>query len=268
MLELSEFRGPSQFGPAYRVMLDRDAHAPGSVDRVLVGRMVRLCDATAAYLYEAHTPTHVDYRWGTRPELERPVEHATADATTDEDRVAAIARFCTDLGTDVDDGLDAMRIGGTEEETTARGSDWCTDVARVGCILCQLAGVPSRIVFLANTGRAYSGHVIIEAFRSHAWGAVDVTTDVRYRHPDGVPATTWALMHNAALITAHRRGAETIYTEPDQFRAAAIANYFVADHHRYDYAVTGMNDYTRSILEMSARGWPGGLRWLHGEDET
>ena len=27
-----------------------------------------------------------------------------------------------------------------------------------------------------------------------------------------------------------------------------------------------MNDYYRSILSMADRGWPGGLRWLHGED--
>jgi hypothetical protein len=56
------------------------------------------------------------------------------------------------------------------------------------------------------------------------------------------------------------------YSQPEQFRAAAIANYSVADRDGYDYTVSGVNDTYRSILTESARGWPGGLRWLHGED--
>jgi hypothetical protein len=36
---------------------------------------------------------------------------------------------------------------------------------------------------------------------------------------------------------------------------------------RYDYPVSSMNDYYRSILERSLQGWPGGLRWLHEEDK-
>ena len=48
----------------------------------------------------------------------------------------------------------------------------------------------------------------------------------------------------------------------------AIVNYFVWEADRYDFTVSGLNPYTRSILEQSMRGWPGGLRWLHGEDES
>ena len=57
------------------------------------------------------------------------------------------------------------------------------------------------------------------------------------------------------------------YTTPGQFSAAAITNYFVSDAARYDYTVSAMNDYYLSILSMSDKGWPGGIRWLHGEDK-
>ena len=71
-MDLSPDQGLSQFGPAYRIMLERDAHAQGSVDRVLMERMVRLCPETSAYLYAAYTPTDVRYQEGSRPELGKP----------------------------------------------------------------------------------------------------------------------------------------------------------------------------------------------------
>jgi len=30
--------------------------------------------------------------------------------------------------------------------------------------------------------------------------------------------------------------------------------------------VSGINAHYRAILEMSRKGWPGGLRWLFGEE--
>lgn len=159
-----------------------------------------------------------------------------------------------------------MRFGGTEEQIFRRGSDWCTDAARVGCVLCQIAGLPARLVFLADTAQAYSGHVITEVYRQRVWGAVDPTTAVTYRHPDGRPASTWQLMNQPGLVKAHWKGEATPCTTVGQFRAAAISNYFVSEKETYDYTISPLNDYCRSILEMSIQGWPGGLRWLHGED--
>jgi len=225
--------------------------------------MVRLSPETAEHLYRDYAPLDVGYRRGSRPQLEAVVDGLTLN----EDRLAALVAFCAGLGDRADDGFEALRLGGTEEEIIDRGSDWCTDVARVACALCQVAGLPARLVYLADTAQAYSGHAIIEVHRDGGWGAADPTTAVVYRQPDGRPASTWDLMCNPALIAAHHRGPTTPFTTADQFRAAAIANYFIRESDRYDYTVSGLNAYYRSILEMSARGWPGGLRWLHGEDE-
>ena len=160
-----------------------------------------------------------------------------------------------------------MRLGGTEEQIIARGSDWCTDVARVGCALYQVAGFPCRIVNLFNLNAAYSGHVIVEVYRSGIWGAIDANSGVVYQRDedDGAPATTWELMNDAELVIRHK-SPEAWFTHPDQFTAAGIANYYVRDADLYDYAITGLNDYYRAILSMAEQGWPGGLRWLHGED--
>ena len=102
--------------------------------------------------------------------------------------------------------------------------------------------------------------------RDGRWGAVDAATAVAYRDASGRPAATWELMRDPALVVANAPRAQH-YSTPDQFRAAAAANYSAADRADYDYTVSRLNAYCRSILEQSERSWPGGLRWLHGEDK-
>lgn len=265
MLDLASLTGPKAFGRAYQHMLENDTHAPGSVDRELAASMVRLCEDTASYLYNAYTDLHTGYVKGSRPALETTLAEINASVSDPGQLVPAIANFTRGLAEKRPRGLDAMRFGGTEEQIVERGSEWCTDVARVGCALYQIAGLPSRIVNLFNLNAAYSGHVIVEVYCSETWGAVDTNSGVVYRRDDGVPTTTWELMNDDALVNRHK-SPEAWCTAPEQFTAAGVANYYVRDAKRYDYAVSGVNDYYRAILSMGGQGWPGGLRWLHGED--
>ena len=265
---IARYSGVGQFGPAYRYMLENDSHAAGSVDRVLQEGMIRICAETADCLYGAHTTLDIKYRNGSRPELEQCVSKASAGAERAEKAIEKIAAFTAGLQERVaGNGLDDLLLGGTEEEIVHRGSDWCTDVARVGCVLCQVSGIPSRLVNLFDTTQAYSGHVIIETYRQERWGAIDTTTGVMYRQRDGRPASAWELMNEPELIESHRRSHRAAYTSTrGQFAGAAISHYFVWQSERYSYAVSSLNDYYRSILSMAAEGWPGGLRWLHGEE--
>jgi len=266
-INISKYKGLSQFGPAYKIMFENDAHASGSVDRILMENMILLRSETADYLYSRYTPLTNLYKKGSRPKLEQYVRKAIFRCNSDEERIEAIAQFTSNLQKKVSDGLNLMQVGGTEEEIITRGSDWCVDVARVGCALYQVARFPARMVYLIDTEKPYSGHVIIEVCRAEIWGAVDPLTNVIYRHPGGKPASTWDLMNNHRLIERHWRDKFTLYTTVDQFRGAAISNYFVWCWGEYDYTVSEINDYCRSILEMSDKGWPGGLRWLHGKDK-
>lgn len=265
-VDYSSFMGSAQFGPAYQIMFDNDTHEPGSVDRVLTEKMVRLCPETETYLYTEYTPIDVSYIKGSRIKLEACIEEITAGGVSPDERIESIVQFTAELADKVaDETIDAMIFGGTEEEIIDRGSDWCTDIARVACSLCQVAGVPCRIINLCNINEAYNGHVIIEAYRNGKWGAVDSSTAVVYRHPDGSPASTWDLMNQPSLIELHQSPSAQ-YTNVGQFLVAAIVNYFVSQSNDFDYTSSGINDYCRSVLEMSSRGWPGGFRWLHGED--
>jgi hypothetical protein len=262
-MDLTPYTGLDQFGPAYRRMLEGDCHALGSVDRVLLERMVRICAETAGYLYSHFTPAEVCYRDGSRPQLETAAARVASVGANAEGRIEGILEVCADVVRRAPDGLADLRVGGPEERIIERGTDWCTDLARVACALCQVNRIPARIVYLADIGQAYSGHAIIEGYRAGAWGAADPTGNVIYRHGTGRPATTWELMNDPELLMRH---APAPYTNPGQFRCAAVADYSICRCESYDYAESGLNDYCRSILEMSVNGWPGGLRWLHGED--
>ncbi len=267
-MDISAYQGLSQFGPAYRIMLENDAHAPGSVDRVLMKKMVRLLSQTKDHLYKEHTPTQSSYPKGLRPQLEEYAREALLDRQNNKECIESLTRFASSLADHASDDLDTMRVGGTEEEIIERGSDWCADVARVSCELFQVAGFPARMVYLVDTDKAYTGHVIVEVYRAKRWGAIDSLTNVMYYHLQGEPASTWDLMNDPELIKRHSKGESTPYTIPGQFRAAAISNYSVWLSGEYDYTVSSINSYYRSILEMSDKGWPGGLRWLHGEDSS
>lgn len=151
-------------------MYANDSHAPGSVDRVLLEEMVFLCPETEAYLYTQFTPLDLRYRPGSRPVLEACLKQAVAGCGSPEEQVRAIVAHTSGLGASVTDDLDALQLGGTEEEILQRSTDWCTDLARVGCLLFQLAGLPARILVLADTEQAYSGHVITEVYRSGVGG--------------------------------------------------------------------------------------------------
>jgi hypothetical protein len=250
------YQGRSVLGSAYAYMLERDAHAPGSVDQILHQRMVRLLPETVNFLYGDYSRTDMSYVRGSRPSLEKQADSITAHKGTQAQRLAAIAHYCARLGDHADDNLETMILGGSEEDIIARGSDWCTDVARVGCMLCQIVGIPARLANLFDLGSAYSGHVVVEAYRLGTWGAVDTST----------PVTTWELMHDAAFVREIASDPTATYSRPEQFSAAAIVNYRLVDWESYDYTPSGLNEYYRSILRLSQKGWPGGLRWLHGED--
>jgi transglutaminase-like putative cysteine protease len=257
--------GPSWFGPAYATMFARDSHAPGSIDRILCERMVGLDGTTAPFLYGPFTARRSPYVPGLRPGLERRVEQLTRGRRTREEVVEAIVGFTHGLQPQPSPPLRDLRFGGTEEQIIARGSDFCNELARVAAGLLEIARVPARVVYLADTRRAYSGHAIVEAWRSATWGAADATTGVVYRRASGRPVSVWELKQEPRLIARHSRPRSAIFSRVGQFRRAALANYRLEPRRSSIYRTSRLNAYYRSILSMSDRGWPGGLRWLHGE---
>ena len=74
---------------------------------------------------------------------------------------------------------DEFMWGGSEEFVIAKGSDWCAELARVFCALCEMKGVPARIVF-ALDGSDH-GHVLAECYDGGEWMLVDPLAAKLYR---------------------------------------------------------------------------------------
>lgn len=260
-MNLNKYKGLGQFGPAYKIMFENDIHAPNSVDRVLTEQMILLCPKTQEYLYSKFTPTKVSYTNNPRPILEGYLKKIIGNSKTEYEKIKLITKFCKKLAK-----TEAKIFGGTEEKIIKRGSDWCTDLARVGSILFQIAGFPSRLVTLINIDKAYSGHEIAEVYWNNKWGAIDTTYGIIYRNKEKRPLSVWDLMNDPGLIRINVK--RSLANEMiGKFRSAALVNYFAKDFKKYIYTKSKVNDYYRGILKMSSRGWPGGIRWLNNEDK-
>jgi len=243
------------FGKQYEAMFRNDLHADGSVDRVLVERMVKLDNSSVEYLYGAYTDLSARHRPKNRPILENIV--ARLMGRTNPETVDNIVIYCRQIVENHTVDIEQMIFGGTEEEIIERGTDWCTDIARVACILFQVAGFPSRILNTANTKLAYCGHCVTEVYYDGTWGVADPTNRIVYRHPGGGPATAWDIQNDGRLAGSPTRAG--------QYESVGISNYYADENDKYRYATNRINAYYRAILEHSDQQWPGGIRWIHGE---
>ncbi|MDE2868690.1 MAG: transglutaminase domain-containing protein [Chloroflexota bacterium] len=256
-------QGPASLPVAYQRMLQRDVHAPDSVDRVLISKMIRLTEVSADYLYRDYTPTHAILEPGSRPELEAAVRRALKIPSL-ESHVASleslrqVTTYLAAIASRADDiPLEDLVFGGTEERIIARTTDWCTDLARAACVMLHVAGAAARIVCLFDTARAYSGHQVIEAYVEGSWVCADPVHGFVHERSDGTPASALDVMRERRASPDNRNAL---------FRAVFLVSYNPMTASTCNFTESAANAYYLSILTQSSAGWPGGLRWLHGED--
>ena len=134
-------QGPASLPVAYQRMLQRDVHAPNSVDRVLISQMIRLTEASADFLYREYTPTKALYDRGSRPELESAVKRVLQipdleSYAVSHESLHQIVKFLARIASRADEvALEDLIFGGTEERILTRPTDWCTDLARAACVM-------------------------------------------------------------------------------------------------------------------------------------
>ena len=122
-------QGYGVFGAAYEVMLRNDPHDPRSIDHELLRRMVRLDPESYDLLYAEppfcpHMEGHDLY--GLAQTLKKQEDRAS---------IETILAFTSGIAKKCETSLEKKRFGGTEQEILARGTDWCTDMARVAVVL-------------------------------------------------------------------------------------------------------------------------------------
>jgi hypothetical protein len=264
-------KGIGIFGKQYEFGFKNETHAPGSVVRVLFDEMIKLDESSAGYLYNGYTDLSARYEPGSRPVLEGISR--TLKGGTDAETIDNTVKYCRDIVMGCDTETEDFIYGGREEEVIERTSYWCTDMARVACVLFWVAGFPSRIIVTANTKFPYCGHTVAEVYYGGKWCLTDPNSGLVFRHENGAPASAWDV-HND-YETANRiyrindqQPAEDngmFFPPGEQFESVGIVNYYIGDMEKYSYETSGTNEFYKKILKNSDEKWAGGLRWLFGE---
>ncbi|HMN13490.1 MAG TPA: transglutaminase-like domain-containing protein [Bellilinea sp.] len=236
-------RGYDVFGENYGVMLRNDVHDPRSIDHLLIQRCQLVDTISATSLYskaplisekiEEH-PLYVfarQFRKG-----------------SDLESLKALLRYTSGISRSFSCDDEDTIFGSTEQAILARGTDWCSDMARVGCVLSQCLGIPARIVYLADTSRAYSAHTAVEAYFNGGFAFCDFIYGVVGFIDD--PISALKLQNNRSLVTECYQRDFPGYTKDrhfeDLFNAIAVSEYDpMADN---DYTETRINEYYRKLL--------------------
>jgi len=264
-------KGIGIFGKQYEFGYKNETQAEGSVVRVLFDEMIKLDEDSVDYLYSSYTDLSKRYEQGCRPVLERIVDELKG--VTNAETVDNIMKFCRNVVTRCNMPSKNFIYGGTEEDVIERATYWCTDVARVACVLFQIAGFPSRIIVTVNSNFAYCGHSVAEVYYDNKWCLTDPNAGLAFRHENGSPASAWEVHNNYEIANKIYHNSDldsygnSIFFPPgEQFDSIGISNYYVGDMDKYDYTTSGTNEFYRKILKHSGEKWAGGLRWVHGEE--
>jgi hypothetical protein len=136
-------------------------------------------------LYNSYTPLIVNYIKGTLPSYEKLAAKFTAGLATDREKAVALLTKAMPgkvmHPTDPPLGLKDLPPdrGLDDEDLLESGYGWCNEQARVFVRLCQVSGIPARMVFLqfgnGNGGVGTNGHVIAEFYADGGWCMADAS---------------------------------------------------------------------------------------------
>lgn len=239
-------KGYGVFGKAYEHMFRHDLHAPESIDHAFLRHMIRLDSNSREHLYSQvslpDTKTHELY------DFAKQFQSFDSKQT-----VKRVLKFTSEIASNYDADFDRMLFGGTEKQIIQRGTDWCTDITRVGAVLLQCLGIPCRIVHVVNLEKAYNGHVLGEAFYENHFGLADFTFG--YLFYDKRPLSADDVLQDPELMKNY----------PEEYRAMfhalAINEYNPIDSSN-NYAVTPPNPYYMKLIHSEHHD-----QWIMGEDQ-
>ncbi|MGB4322138.1 MAG: transglutaminase domain-containing protein, partial [Anaerolineaceae bacterium] len=173
-------------------------------------------------------------------------------ASIEKETIQNVLRYTQEIAAAFDTDFDDMLFGGTEKQILDRGTDWCSDMARVGAVLLQCLGIPCRMLYLANPGKAYNGHVVNEAFYEGRYGVVDFIYG--YQFYDRTPKSAFEIQRNPEILAAYPESYQGL------FSAIAISEYDPCTPGN-NYSISRPNDYYLKLIHTDHENM-----WLMGED--
>ena len=137
---------------------------------------------TRQYLYSEYTPTQVHYQKGTLPAFEAIAARCTNGLRNDRDKALALLKQGMPQAVlhpalpPLSPRCDQNR-GISDDALLKSKKAWCNEQSRVFVRLCQVSGIPARMIFLFYGERPYSdrrsGHVVAEFYADGQWSMAD-----------------------------------------------------------------------------------------------
>ena len=176
------------------------ANYGNNVESQILDDQIILCLPTKQYIYNEFTPLNVKYKPGTRPILEKKVYSITKDCKSERDKVLKVMRFCRDLYKTSDRKL--LFYGGTEEELIKKGEQLCECLGRLMVGLCEVIGIPGRIVM-----HVIGGHIVSEVYFDGKWAYIDPRCGVYYLNEDNTFYSVCEILDSPGIM---RRQSDTV----------------------------------------------------------
>jgi hypothetical protein len=249
--------GYGVFGKAYEHMFKNDLHHKGSVDHALLKNMIFLDEDSKSFLYKAPNAVSQDI---SNHEL-----YEIALKLKGDNHLESINRtieFVIEIVKKCDTPFEEMVFGGTELEIIKRGSDWCTDISRVGAALIQCLGMPSRIAILVNPFKAYHGHQVVEVYLDGTYMMCDFLYGVIARLDRNY--SVYELLNHLDLVKSIYNSKINDSKQLDYitslYNLAAISEYNVSKKHNYQ--TSKPNEYYLKMMNLKQDG-----TWQMNEDK-
>ncbi|MFC1525718.1 hypothetical protein ACFL6X_02785 [Candidatus Latescibacterota bacterium] len=172
-----------------------------TVDFQLRQEQVILCEPTIDFLYSEFTPPVTRYEEGSRPELEKAVRCAVDGCATGREAAISLMRRCRDLYQErwYTGEFDQYVFGGTEEQLLEKGEILCECLGRLHVALCEIAGIPGRLIM-----HVVGGHICSEVYVDGHWAYFDPRCGLYFEQADGSLASVRDLLEDPGLIRAQR----------------------------------------------------------------
>lgn len=238
-------KGYGIFGKEYDFMLKNDLHDKRSIDHLLLQNMILIDQESIPYLYKK--PKSVSNN-NKNHELFNFAQQFKG--VNELESLLNIFVFLNEVVKNFDVPFEEMYFGGTEKEIIERGSDWCTDISRVGVALLQCLSIPSRIAIVVNGLKAYHGHQVVEAYIDEQYIMCDFLYGVIGKSDKYYSVNE--MLNKPDLIRSIYQNKieddETLNYIVGIFNSAAITKYDITKKH--NYSVSKANEYYLNMMKL------------------
>lgn len=248
-------KGYGVFGKAYQVMFRNDIHDEDSIDHYILRNMILLDEKSVTLLYQKANPISDDIKFHELHEFSKQFKGNDKLNT-----IKNITKYLYNIVESFDAPFEDMMFGGTEKEIIERGTDWCTDISRVGAALLQCLNIPSRLVVIVNKDVAYNGHQVVEAYVDGKYMMCDFLYGVV-----GKINTIYSvhdLLNKSELVKdiyqSHVRDDLQLDYISGLYNLAAVSEYDITKE--YNYNISRPNEYYLKMMRLKHNG-----QWRMGE---